>query len=88
MNKKYELNGMTCLLTIGKRIYPNIEVQQIVALRDIPEMGVKRGDTGGCLGQGDEIDHQDSSWVYFGETLFKGELIRSTRADIYEPMKA
>jgi len=46
---------------------PNGEVcHRIKALKDIPVIGVKKGDLGGCVSNATSLSHRGSSWVFEG----------------------
>lgn len=46
---------------------PNGEVcHQIKALKDIPVIGVKKGDLGGCVSNATSLSHSGSSWIFEG----------------------
>jgi carbonic anhydrase/acetyltransferase-like protein (isoleucine patch superfamily) len=40
-----------------------LAIQRIKALRDIPEIGVKKGDLGGYVTYDEVLSHEDSSWI-------------------------
>lgn len=46
---------------------PNGEVcHRIKALKDIPVIGVKKGDLGGCVSNATSLSHSGSSWIFEG----------------------
>lgn len=46
---------------------PNGEVcHRIKALKDIPVIGVKKGDLGGCISNATSLSHSGSSWIFEG----------------------
>ena len=46
---------------------PNGEVcRRIKALKDIPVIGVKKGDLGGCVSNATSLSHSGSSWIFEG----------------------
>lgn len=46
---------------------PNGEVcHRIKALKDIPVVGVKKGDLGGCVSNATSLSHSGSSWIFEG----------------------
>ena len=46
---------------------PNGEVcHRIKALKDIPVIGVKKGDLGGCVSNATSLSHSGSSWIFKG----------------------
>lgn len=48
-------------------VAPNGEVcHRIKALKDIPVIGVKKGDLGGCVSNATSLSHSGSSWVFEG----------------------
>lgn len=48
-------------------VAPNGEVcHRIKALKDIPVIGVKKGDLGGCVSNATSLSHSGSSWIFEG----------------------
>lgn len=75
MEKKYEI-----LTSHTKRVATTgghtIIVSQIKALRDIPKVGVKKGDLGGHVWSEESLSHDDSSWVFQGSSVLHQGRVR------------
>lgn len=60
---------------------PNGEVcHRIKALKDIPVIGVKKGDLGGCVSNATSLSHSGSSWIFeggfvVGNAIIEGDAI-------------
>ena len=64
-NKKYELvRDRAVSLSDGHNVY------RIRALRDIPEIGVSKGDLGGCVDNEDNLSHKGLCWVHDDACVF------------------
>jgi acyl-[acyl carrier protein]--UDP-N-acetylglucosamine O-acyltransferase len=69
---KYELTGESRYVTPDGKAS---RVFQIRAVRDIPEHGVKAGDTGGWLWGDRALSHNGSCWVAAGATVSQGAAV-------------
>lgn len=56
---------------------PNGEVcHRIKALKDIPVIGVKKGDLGGCVSNATSLSHSGSSWIFEGGFVVGNAIIK------------
>lgn len=72
-DKKYEL--------VDKG--PETELSRIRALKDIPEIGIKSGDTGGFVGSEKNLSHQGLCWVW-DNAVVSGEALVLENAQVYD----
>ena len=57
---------------------PNGEVcHRIKALKDIPVIGVKKGDLGGCVSNATSLSHSGSSWIFEGGFVVGNAIVES-----------
>lgn len=55
---------------------PNGEVcHRIKALKDIPVIGVKKGDLGGCVSNATSLSHSGSSWIFEGDFVVGNAIV-------------
>ena len=68
---------------------PGTHLKRIIALRDIPEIGVKAGDRGGLIESETNLSHDGASWVFgnaqvYGDAKVFGAAIISGNAIVYD----
>ena len=59
-------------LAVGDGDYMGVVVRRIKALRDIPEIGVKKGDLGGYIEDGSNLSQRGNCWVHNNAVVYKG----------------
>ena len=72
--KKYELTE--------EQHHTYVKLRRIVAMRDIPEIGVKKGDLGGWIEREDNLSQEGSCWVS-GKAQVYGKAHVSGKAQIF-----
>lgn len=65
------------------------KLHQIVAARDIPEIGVQEGDLGGYVESERNLSHQGTSWIFAGKvyeqaSVTDGATVRGTNVRVHD----